>query len=251
MNTNRIERIELFKQFRDEIFLDTFNGFHEKDDRAEKFHKAYSLHKFRGDRSNRLNERSVDVFFGNRAYETMTRGSEWKALAEYGTTLLYKRNDDGFVTVFLYPANPENQSQKEDFILLHKRLNPNELLRKSVLSNHWKTFISYMECTSLDGSPTSIDKLRIGYLKLVKQLVIKNKIQQSRIKSYFFEISKFVLTVGLSGFIIFLVTLSQKDNNGIENQKIIELQKNIEQDIHKTNSILDSINMNLKILKSE
>ncbi|WCC46243.1 hypothetical protein [Tenacibaculum finnmarkense] len=108
-----------------------------------------------------------------------------------------------------------------------------------------------MECTSLDGSPTSIDKLRIGYLKLVKQLVIKNKIQQSRIKSYFFEISKFVLTVGLSGFIIFLVTLSQKDNNGIENQKIIELQKNIEQDIHKTNSILDSINMNLKILKSE
>jgi hypothetical protein len=251
LNTNRIERIKLFKKFRDEIFLSTFNDFHEKDERAEQFNKAYSLHKFRGDRSNKLNERSVDVFFGNRAYETITRGSEWKALTESGATLLYKRNDDGYVTVFLYPANPENQSQKEDFILLHKRLNPNELLRKSVLSNHWKIFISYMECTSLDGSPTSMDKLRISYLKLVKQLVIKNKVQQSRIKSYFFEIFKFVLTVGLSGFIIYLVTLSQKDDNVIENKESIELQKNIEQDIHKTNSILDSINVNLKSLKTK
>jgi hypothetical protein len=108
-----------------------------------------------------------------------------------------------------------------------------------------------MEYTSLDGSPTSMDKLRIGYIKLVKQLVIKNKVQQSRIKSYFSEIFKFVLTVGLSGFIIYLVTLSQKDDNVIENQESIELQKNIEQDIHKTNSILDSININLKNLKIE
>jgi hypothetical protein len=110
-------------------------------------------------------------------------------------------NDDGFLSVLLYPAKAENLSLKENLIFLERRLDPKNLLLKKTLQNHWIYFMAYMEYSSLDGSPSLIQRLRISYLHTFKSMVINAIWNKALYITYMNTLFKFIMTIGLSGFV--------------------------------------------------
>jgi len=195
------------------------------------------------------NNRVVDVFWGSRPFETITQGRNWTALTEYGATLLYERDDSGFVIISIYPANTDNRKPIESSITLQIWLDPIKLKRKSFIKKNWDDLIAYMECTSLDGNPTLFQRLRISYLRTFKNLIIDNKWTPTRFSSYCKDILKFVLTVGLSGFIIYLVTLLNQSETNTEkelkevNKKIKEVSTFINNEIPQNSSNVKTISI--------
>jgi|GEM_PF-1642833 len=176
--------------------------------------------------------------------------------------------DDGHVLCNLYPAMSENQKPFEDTILLDYIADPSKLPEKS--KGHWKMFIAYMECTCLDGSPNSYHRLRTFYLMNFKKYIVNTIVKQRRIAVLGKDLSKYALTIGLSGFIILLVTWAKDYSKDKETEKKYEdfvmlveninsqgaaISKNIEilnglisRDIDKNNE--DVIFFNKSILES-
>lgn len=149
------------------------------------------------------NDKTIfEYFYGKRFYDRTVR----RVLVECGATMLYQRHDDGYVSCLLYPAKPENMSRIEDFIFLNRHLSPQKITTK-LLEKHFKYFISYMKVTSLDGSPSLWDRFKIWRLMLCNQTVPDGKAMPIKIISYISSIIKFGLTVGLSGFILYLIQL--------------------------------------------
>ncbi|MFP5082003.1 hypothetical protein [Pedobacter sp. JCM 36344] len=114
-------------------------------------------------------------------------------------------NDDGFISVMLYPAKAENLSLKEDFIFLEQRIDPKKLLLKSTLKYHWRCFMAYMEYSSLDGNPNLIQRIRVTYLHIFKSMVTNKIWDKALYKTYSNSLFKFIMTVGFSGFIFFAI----------------------------------------------
>ena len=67
--------------------------------------------------------------------------------------------------------------------------------------------MSYMECTSLDGNPTFYQKQRISYLRYFKHLVVDSKWLPTKFSELLQEVFKWFITVGLSGIIIYAITV--------------------------------------------
>lgn len=63
-----------------------------------------------------------------------------------------------------------------------------------------------MECTSLDGKPTYIQKLRVNYLRFFKHLVVDKNWLPTKFSKFSLDVLKWVLTVGFSGVILFAVS---------------------------------------------
>ena len=240
MNDLRINRINNFKEFYDNSKT-TFKEFSDKDINSHKFRDAYSLCICPGSRNGGTNKRVVEIFFGSRPFESITNGRDWTTLTEYGATLLYDRDDSGYIIVSLYPANTDKQKQIESLIFLEIKIDPKKLKDKNYLKKHWNDLVAYMECTSLDGNPTISQKIRIAYLRTFKHLIIDSKWMPTRVSNYSKDVLKFVLTVGLSGFIIYLVTIfsTRQKENKIEQQHIQTIDKT--QKAFVTPSNIDSV----------
>jgi len=251
----------------DEFFttaVTTFTEFRDNDRHAEKFQNIYMLNICPGSRAGGTNNRIVEVFWGNRPFETITQGRSWKALTEFGATLLYERDDNGFVIISIYPAYTDSRKQLESIITLEIWLDPIKLKDKSFLKKNWNDLMAYMECTSLDGNPTFFQRQRISYLRTFKNLVIDNKWIPTRFSVFTKEVLKYVLTVGLSGFIIYLVTLLNQPMNEKTEKQLEKVNKNLEKvstqldkisesnsDIRIITITMDSINIQTKeILKA-
>jgi hypothetical protein len=215
----------------DEFFrtaVATFTEFRDNDPRAEKFQNIYMLNICPGSRAGGTNNRVVEVFWGSRPFETITQGRNWTTLTEYGATLLYERDDSGFVIVSIYPANTDNRKPIESSITLDIWLDPIKLKDKSYLKKNWNDLMAYMESTSLDGNPTFLQRKRVSYLRTFKNLVIDSKWTPTRFSVYVREVFKWVLTVGLSGIIIYILTqLTQPKTTETEIQ-LKEVNRNLE-----------------------
>lgn len=215
----------------DEFFrtaVATFTEFRDNDPRAEKFQNIYMLNICPGSRAGGTNNRVVEVFWGSRPFETITQGRNWTALTEYGATLLYERDDSGFVIVSIYPANTDNRKPIESSITLDIWLDPIKLKDKSFLKKHWNDLMAYMESTSLDGNPTFLQRQRVSYLRTFKNLVVDNKWTPTKFSVFVREVFKWVLTVGLSGIIIYVLTqLTQPKTTETEIQ-LKEVNRNLE-----------------------
>lgn len=215
----------------DEFFrtaVATFTEFRDNDPRAEKFQNIYMLNICPGSRAGGTNNRVVEVFWGSRPFETITQGRNWTALTEYGATLLYERDDSGFVIVSIYPANTDNRKPIESSIILDIWLDPIKLKDKSFLKKHWNDLMAYMESTSLDGNPTLLQRQRVSYLRTFKNLVVDSIWTPTKFSVFVREVFKWALTVGLSGIIIYALTqLTQPKTTETEIQ-LKEVNRNLE-----------------------
>jgi hypothetical protein len=227
MARTRLERRNDFDEFYNSA-NNTFINFRDNDTCAEKFERIYMLSICPGSRAGGNNNRIVEVFWGSRPFETITQGNSWKALTEYGATLLFERDDSGFVMISIYPAGTENKRPIESSISLKLWIDPIKLKSKSFLKSMWNDFMAYMECTSLDGNPTIWQRLRISYLRNFKHLVVDNKWQPTKFIEFSKDLIKWVLTVGLSGIIIYVLTQVTQPTTTETEKQLIEVNKNID-----------------------
>lgn len=108
-----------------------------------------------------------------------------------------------------------------------------------------------MEVTCIDGEPTFFHKARVFYLKNFKQFVIEKTLQERRSFTLLKELSKFVLTVGLSGFLILVFTLFKEDIDDQRNHLKYEYIASTLDDINRASTtILLSHEKNNKYLKA-
>lgn len=243
----RNERIKDFDHFRDNA-KNIFEAFAQKDRSNERLHNLFSLCICPGGRDGGRNEKVVEVFYGNRPIGKTTQvDSNFQTITRletaHGATLAYFRTDDGHVICNLYPAKSENQKPFEEVILLDYIKSPSTLSKKA--KSHWNMFISHMEDTCIDGEPSLIQKLQVFYLKNFKQCVVNKTLQDKRTTKLFKEISKYVLTIGLSGFLILVFTLFKEDIDDRKIQsKYDELTATIEK-INKTSLEISSNTTNI------
>lgn len=204
MARNRQDRINDFTQFYNNS-VDLFTALRENDPRTEKLHNMYRFYVCPGSRGGTNNQRVVDVFFGHRPFESLLAGRIWSALPEQGATLLFSRDDGGYIHISLYPACTEDRKPFENFVTLYPRVDPKKLHRKTFIRRVWRNFIAYMECTSLDGDPTRWQRLRIAYLRKIKHLTVSDRFQPTKASVFGLEVLKWVFTVGLSGLLILFI----------------------------------------------
>ncbi len=240
MGRTRQNRRKDFEDFYNES-VKIFTDFRSQNERAKEFERIYMLSICPGSRMGGNNERIVEVFWGSRPFETITQGQKWVHLKEYGATLVFERDDNGFIIVSLFPAHTDNRKPIEESITVDIWTDPKRLKSKSFLKKRWNYFMAYMEYTSLDGRPTIKQKLIVWYLRNFKQLIIDKKWTQSKAESFIQETMKFVFTVGLSGFIIFAVTY------------FIELRRDskLEDQLNSTKESIDSLSEGIDSLDKD
>lgn len=202
--------------------------------RSERLGNLYSFYVRPGGRFGGVDKKIVEIFYGSRPFDSVTKiadGSQTirKLERAHGASLKYQRTDDGQVLCSLIPASSENFRHPEDFILLDIVKNPAELRSKSKL--HWRFFQAYMESTCLDGNPSLLQKLWVVYLRNFKECVVDQTLQKRRSTKFFIEIAKYTLTVGLSGFIILLITWFKDSTNSNQSterhQEVLRIYSNL------------------------
>jgi len=212
---SRQTRYDDFEKFADSAEA-TFNALLDADARAKSLSNFYSFYAVKGGAMGGLDKRVFEVFFGNRPIDHVetfeSKEGEFpqrqsKLLTERGVCLRYERTDIGTVICTLFPAETKSLHQREDSILLEWIAHPRSLHSQCKLNEHWRAFISYMECTSVDGEPSVLDKLRVSYLRFTQILVIDGRAGRRRITSVAGSIFSYALTIGLSGFLLTLINM--------------------------------------------
>ena len=207
----------------------------------------YALNIRPGSRSGGTDKRVVEIFWGKRPFETKIEGRNFTALTEEGATLLFALDDNGHVIVTLYPANTENRKPVETCITLYIWLDPKRLLDKSFLKNCWKYFMAYMEYTSLDGNPTTLQRLKISYLRNFKHLVIDNKWTPTKFSKSISRIRDLVVAACFSGAVlIYFVNVTTKPKTTETDTQLENVNKNLE----VISKYLNDIQNNNKEIKS-
>ncbi|MNJ95304.1 hypothetical protein D3C87_130140 [compost metagenome] len=224
MHQERLKRIKQFTEFQNA----TSNFFEEKnkvDGPYKKFDDFYMLTVCPKGRNGGVYNRLYEVFYGARSYgeemeETEDGPPIRKLLTETGCTLAFGLNDHGYIAVMLHPGKTKYTRQEESTIFIENYLDPTKLSNKRFLNRMWRFFNSYMEKTSVDGNPTRTDKLRVWYLRNFKNKIIDGKFVQRPINSWLKWLGNYILTVALSGSIIYLLTVKPWKNNENETNKI-------------------------------
>lgn len=246
MKERRLQKIKDFENFYDNC-NSIFTKLRNEDKRVEIFQNEYMLCICPGSRNGGNEKRIVEIFWGARAYEFETKGNQWKSLRETGATLFLYRNDTGDITISLYPAKTEYRQPIENHITLYEWLDPKKLNDQDFINSLWNDFIAYMECTSLDGKPTYLQKLRINYLRFFKHLVIDKKWMPTKFSKFSINLLKWVLTVGFSGVILFAI-------NYFTQPKITETEIHLKDANKKSDTISKQIekkSININEIKSE
>lgn len=219
-----VERIELSKRAknRNKRFNDfeTFYGkakeifypYKESGDRERYFESLYNLAVCPGSRMGGRESRVVEFFWGHRLFdktEGVSADLRWhvKFESEAGATMFFFKNDDGYVSIQLYPAHTDNRRPIEDFIFWEMRVDPSKLLKARFQRHCWKSFMAYMEVTSLDGDPDIFQKLHVWYLRHFKYVIVDKKETPLKYMVALNKIGWWVSTVTFSGLAIFLFQL--------------------------------------------
>tara|TARA_R110000851_G_scaffold319622_1_gene484124 strand:+ start:1212 stop:1913 length:702 start_codon:yes stop_codon:yes gene_type:complete len=160
------------------------------------------------------------------------------------------QTDSGQVYCYLNPATSENQKPTEDAILLCHVKEPSKLINK--VKGHWGLFIAYMECTCIDGEPNWSHKLKYWYLMNFKGVIIDNKLRPKKCVTVTQEIAKYVITIGLSGFLLLIFSMVQNRSEELDSEAKFETLYNkielIEQNTLSTKISLEQSSLNIKLL---
>lgn len=203
MSRTRQDRINDYSTFFNAAVA-RFTQLKQSTPRAQFLDPPYSLHVVPGSRAGAQNHRSVDVFFGQRQIDSYQIGGTRVFVTEYGASLIFERDDNGYVVVLLYPAHSDNRKPRESCLILHSHLDPKELVCQSYAKSTWKDLMAYMEVTCLEGEPSVWQRWRVFWLRLTRSMVVDSKTVTSSLYKGLKEILKYALTIGLSGFLIYL-----------------------------------------------
>lgn len=249
-----IKRFNRYEQFNDfAINAETiFKQFLKESPEAKRFDDFFTLSIWNDKNHPKNDVTYVNVAFGSRPLTISHHNKGFTSSVEEGARLTFYRMETGEVLVTLYPAKTDSRKPIEDAIVLTENLAPKKLSDNKRLKKYWKQFISYMECTSIDGNPSYRQKKAISNLRYTKHLIIKDVFQpETRRSELWHDIRKFVLTVGLSGFVFYILTFVY---NMIYPNKSFENGKN--EVIQHIDSLQDAVrqagdSINLRIIKSQ
>lgn len=260
------ERIQRFKDF-DSFYakaIEFFEPFKQAGEREKYFEALHMLCVVPGSRAGACETNIVDIFWGQRLFdkeEGIDNGRRRvKFKSEYGATLFILKNDDGYVSIHLYPAHTETSRPVEDLIVWKSKINPSKLLSKSFQKKCWHALMAYMEVTSLDGDPSFCQKVYIWYLRHFKNVVVDKKETPIKALSFLKTVGTWVMTVGFSGLVIFLLQMWLQSNpaehENIQDikgsvQKVEQAIRQIQNEVTRIECNQNSINENQKALQQE
>lgn len=220
----RLDRVRLFQEFQTSKIEITFKKFKADDKKYNKLDDIYMLSVCPKGRNGAVDNRIAEVFYGARPYDrktTITKDLETKKelLIEKGATLAFHLNDHGYVTIMLHPSSTPYTKSIESAIFVEDYIHPKKLNDILFLKKQWNYLNSYMECTSIDGSPSLIDKYRCWKLRHFKSYSVGSNYQKSKLNSFSQDVSKWVFTVGLSGLLIYFFTVFPNNSTSDEYMK--------------------------------
>lgn len=169
----------------------------------------YAFHVIPGGEAGGREDTAVDVIFGQRPYDVS--GDPYgegnrpiRIHAESGASMRYERMDSGQVLCLLYPARAERTHSRVSLVLLERIRHPVDLNPRR-LNRHLASLAAYMAMTSLDGSPTLRQRARYARMYLQCRYANGRRMQPSRLYVGARKTLWWILTVGLSGFVLFLL----------------------------------------------
>ena len=232
------KRFQRFKDFN--VFYakakEIFEPYKNKGDR-ERFFEAYNmLCVVPGSRAGANDGNIVDVFWGQCVFDKAVTGKTFRLKSESGATLFFIKNDNGYVSIHLYPAHTETMRPIEDFIVWREQIDPSRLLKKRFQDKCWSVFMSYMEVTSLNGDPTIAQRLHVWYLRKFKCTFENQKQMPVKFVAFVKKVGTWFLTVAFSGLAIFLLQLWLQQNPA-EHENVKEIKESMFRTIH----VLDSL----------
>ena len=225
----REKRIEAFKTFRENA-KETFNSFRDESPSFQKFDDAYILNVCPKGRNGGTNEKLCEVFYGWRIYDqerTLDNGFNVsiRNLFETGATLAFSLLDDGYVLVVLHLPYTEGMKPRISKVVMDLHLDPRKLTQRR-LKIYWELFNLGMEMYSLTGDPKWNQEVYWICWVFFKQIVKDDYLQERGCYKLVKTLANYVLSVGLSGFLIYLFTIApqNKDQSRVEHllERLIE-----------------------------
>lgn len=259
----RLDRVELFQEFQTSKIEAIFKKFKADDKKYKELDDIYMLNVCPKGRNGAVNNRIAEVFYGSSLYDVETLitndlKTEKKFLYENGATLSFHLNDHGYVAIMLHPSSTPYTKSLESTIFVEDYIHPKKLKDKSFLKKQWNYLNSYMECTSINGSPSLIDKYRCWKLRHFKNYSVDNNYQKSKCYNFGQDVFKWVFTVGLSGLLIYFLTVFPNNNSSDEymkeqNKELKEIKVLLQEYTNTQNSnLIDTIRkVNSNILPSQ
>lgn len=196
-----------------------FEDFLKETPKAKRFNDFYLMNYWTDKNHPKNDTIYVNLSFGSRILTVSHNNRGFTSTTEEGARLCFYRMEDGYVTITLYPAKTENRHPHEDGIVLEEHLEPARLSNPKFLKKLWELFIAYMECTSIDGSPTYWQKRKIRKLRYYKHLIVDNVFQETNAYSVWEGRKEFLKTIGCSGFIVAIIQFGYNNfapNNSIQ-----------------------------------
>lgn len=188
-----------------------FNGLQAADPSSQVYKDRCMLQVCPGSRAGGNNPDVVDVFWGAQPVKSIDKRNGFELLTEDGVTMLFNLLPDGHVSITLYPAKTKVMRPIEDCILLHRFCKATWLLKERNQRALWRDFMAYTECTSLIGTPSIWQRLRMFWVKYSRPVCINSVQQPIRGLQLLRKVVTFALTVGLSGFLLVAVQQCNKE----------------------------------------
>jgi len=196
------------------LAVDWFPEIAKRDPRHQFLADRYGFHVVPGGRERADDRQLLEVFYGERAIEQVTEtrprpgqngglpSSRRTLVTERGASLRYQRTDHGTVLCLLEPARSQGFERPESLIVLAHIKDPRVLTGKPILERHWRSLISYFECSSIDGDPGFSDRIRVWWLLYTKPLTIDGKAQRRHIIPVGGQILKWAIAIGLAAALL-------------------------------------------------
>jgi hypothetical protein len=194
---NRAGREICFRIFSN-IAKDTFEQLASADEAHMRLARLAWFYVIPGGRNGGVDERIVDVFYGNRSIgRDFHAPGQLRSAVESGAMLRYSLQDDGSVLCMLHPSTSSNRQRKEDAIVYRLIRDPCVLTSAPTLDRHRRALRSYFEYCSVDGRPTVIDRFRVWWLLLTRKMVIDSAI----VPRWWWRGTNKIVTIGFNGFV--------------------------------------------------
>ena len=243
-NANRKRRIRYrkFRQFRGCV-EEKFNGLCLEDERGSYYRNRCGFNVLNSNRNGHTEDIVAEGFWGKYIYDRNTESNGFHLRIASGCSLVFLRHDNGFVSIFLTPGKTENQESISTGYVYKKNMNPSKLLNDNFIKELWHLFMAYTECTSLDGEPKWCQKARYYRLWCFRRRLTNGDITTSRITMFGKWVGKWVLTVGLSGLLLSVITFAssrcdgKKDDSNNVNLKGEVVIKVVRQDSIRNNGV--------------
>jgi hypothetical protein len=196
-----------------------------------------------------LDETLIEIFFGFKYHSWQKKvGDNFNVTNEakmiYGARLEYTLTDKAHVICILRPSKTDNLRPYEDGIVLEIVKEPSKLKDKS--EQHWKYLIAYMRATDVDGQPSPADQLITFWLRKTKRCFYDGKLAPRKIFDKLGSIFSWAFSVGLSGALIFVITIWLNDSTDNE---VVKRLDGITIELNSINLNQEKLLSKLNILK--